>query len=226
MENIEKFFSSLKEGPPNFGPLPFDNSMNIVTVPAVPWYSFAFPDFDHLSILNELESLKSIFVEHRPDEGHKGWKSLSLHGCLDAFKTMCPEDYGIKEEEAIYHWTEIADKCPITTRYFQAHFPSESYRRIRFMLVEPGGYILPHRDRERNYLGPLSIAVNAPDQCAFGLENHGIIPIQAGGFYLIDISNRHCVWNQSSRDRYHITVEVDLGSQKQKYLEMLIKYKL
>ncbi|MBY0384020.1 aspartyl/asparaginyl beta-hydroxylase domain-containing protein [bacterium] len=179
------------------------------------------PDFPTNEILYEIQSLNTLFVVHREAELHKGWKSLCLHG-LSAQKTMCYFDYGLKKEEASYSWTEIAEQCPKTFYYFKHLFPADSYERIRFMLVEPGGYVYPHRDREKNSLGPISIALNAPKKCRFVLENHGLIPLKPGGFYLIDLSHRHSVWNLSNENRYHITVECHHGSKFYKYISHLL----
>ena len=187
----------------------------------IPWFEFFMPDFPTLDILQEVQSLNDLFVEHREGELHRGWKSLCLHG-ISAQKTMCYFDYGLAKQDAHYTWTEIAEKCPKTFYYFKHVFPAENYERIRFMLVEPGGFVGPHRDRENKSLGPLSIALNAPKDCRFIIEGHGAIPLKAGGFYLIDLSNRHSVWNLSNESRYHITVESHHGSRFYKYLQYLL----
>jgi hypothetical protein len=222
MNNIIEFYSQLKVAPHSYGSLPFDEQLKMTPSSKIPWFEFFMADFPREAILKEVAALKSLFVEHREGELHRGWKSLCLHG-LSAQKTMCHFDYGISKEDAKYQWTEIAQECPETLYYFRHVFPAESFERIRFMLVEPGGFVGPHRDRDSNSLGPLSIALNAPENCRFGLENHGLIPIKAGGFYLIDLSNRHSVWNQSEIDRFHITVESYHGKFFYKYMFHLLK---
>lgn len=219
---VSDFFSHLKKAPPSFGQLPFDRNLKMTPPSKIPWFEFFMPDFPLDSILKEVQSIKSLFVEHRDGEVHRGWKSLCLHG-LSARQTMCYFDYGYTKEQAQYNWTEIAPLCPTTVDFFRTHFPAESYERIRFMLVEPGGYVAPHRDRNTASLGPLSIALNAPANCHFGLEGHGLIPIRQGGFYLIDLSNRHSVFNQSPVDRFHITVEAHHGSHFYQYMHHLLK---
>lgn len=220
--DIEHFFSTLEPAPASYGVLPFDLNLKMTPPSKIPWFEFFMPDFPREKILQEVTALKSTFVEHREGESHRGWKSLCLHG-LSAQKTMCHFDYGIPKEQAKYVWTEIAQYCPETVYYFKSVFPAESFERIRFMLVEKGGFVGPHRDRKENSLGPLSIALNSPKKCHFGLEGHGLIPIKAGGFYLIDLSSRHSVWNQSDEDRFHITVEAHHGSHFYNYMFHLLK---
>jgi hypothetical protein len=221
-QKVESFFSDLSCGPKDFGDLPFNKKLKMQPESQMPWFEFFVPDFPREEILSEVQALKPLFVEHRETEAHFGWKSLCLHG-ISAQKTMCYFDYGYSSKDVAYKWTEIAHLCPRTVNYFKNNFPSDHYERIRFMLVEPGGYICPHKDREEKSLGPLSIALNVPQNCRFGLENHGIVPLQPGGFYLLDLSNKHSVWNQSNEDRYHITVEMHNGSKFYQYLNILLK---
>lgn len=218
---VKNFFEKLYLGKSFFSTPPININQEFKQDPPIPWFEFSLPSFPHREILSEVSKIKGHFVEHRPNENHSGWKSVCLHG-IDAYKTNCYFDYGYEtEEEVNYNWTEISNLCPIATNYFKNIFPSSSYRRIRFMLVEPDGYIFPHKDRDEQYLGPLSICLNAPDKCLFGLKEHGLIPLKPGKGYLIDISNVHSVWNQSSEDRYHITVEMNPGKFYQQYLELL-----
>lgn len=226
MNNIDSevnhFFSTMKKASSSFGQLPFDRNLKMTPPSKIPWFEFFIPEFPLNAIFKEVQAIKSLFVDHRDGEVHRGWKSICLHG-LSAKQTMCYFDYGLKKEDAHYNWTEIAPFCPTTVEFFKTYFPAESYERIRFMLVEPGGYVSPHRDRNESSLGPLSIALNAPPNCNFGIEGHGLIPIQPGGFYLIDLSNRHSVFNQSNVDRFHITVEAHHGSHFYKYMLHLLK---
>lgn len=220
--SLQNFFSRLKKSSESFGHLPFNRELKLQPTSQIPWFYYAVPWFPLSDILREVQNLKPLFVEHREGESHHGWKSLCLHG-ISAQKTMCYFDYGLKEDDSIYHWTEIAPQCPITYNFFKNQFPADTYKRIRFMLLEPGGFVAPHRDRNTKSLGPLSIALNTPDQCYFGVEGHGLIPLRAGGFYLIDLSNNHSVWNRSQEDRYHITVEAHHGSHFYQYMYALLK---
>jgi hypothetical protein len=219
-KEVENFFLTKKLAPASFGHLPFDQNLKLTPASQIPWFEFFMRDFPTEDILQEVKSIKHLFVEHREESLHKGWKSICLHG-ISAEKTMCHFDYGLSEDEVVYGWTEIESLCPITTNYFKNIFPAEKYKRIRFMLVEPGGFVGPHRDRENKSLGPLTIALNTPQNCRFGIDGFGVIPIQPGGFYLVDLSNRHSVWNQSNEDRFHITVECAHGKYHNEYLKQL-----
>ncbi len=221
IEDVEKFFFSKKVGPSSFGDLPFDQNLKLTPPSQMPWFEFFMRDFPTDEILREAKSIKHLFVEHRETSQHKGWKSICLHG-ISAEKTMCHFDYNLQEDSNTYRWTEIAKLCPVATNYFQNIFPAEKYKRIRFMLVEPGGFVGPHRDRNTKGLGPLSVALNAPKDCRFAMEEFGVIPIKPGGFYILDLSNRHSVWNQSNEDRFHITVECLHGNFHKEYIRELL----
>lgn len=203
--------------------LPVNRQYELRPAPALPWFPVDLPELPAAEILREAQALRDLYVEHRDDQGHRGWKSLCLHG-ISARQTGIPEDYGLSEDQPnVYRWTEIAERCPTTVEYFRTKFPSNGFRRLRFMLVEAGGYIQPHRDRERRALGPLTICLNAPSDCLFGIEGHGLIPFEAGQGMLVDISYRHSVWNKSTEDRYHIIVEIVPGDRHREYLEMVMQ---
>jgi hypothetical protein len=202
--------------------LPVNNQMELRPEPALPWFPVDLPDFPNREILAEAQGLSDLYVEHRDDQGHKGWKSLCIHG-ISARQTGIPEDYGLAEDQpGLYKWTEIAERCPTSVAYFRERFPAEGFRRVRFMQVEAGGYIQPHRDRDRRSLGPLTICLNSPGDCLFGIEGHGLIPFQAGQGMLVDISYRHSVWNRSAEDRYHIIVEIVPGARYREYIDLVM----
>jgi hypothetical protein len=214
-QDVALFHSSWKKPCRSFVPFPISNG-ELIKSPPFPSYCLRLPGFNFSLALKEANSLQSLFVEHRPNEGHDGWKGLTLHG-LGSDKTMCPEDYGISPEQAKYDWTDVADQCPTIKNYLEKVYPAQSYGRIRLMLIEPKGFILPHRDREESRLGPLSIALNAPTDCDFLVENYGKLKLKPGFGYLIDISNRHCVVNRSDEPRYHLIVEALYGSKMQNF---------
>ena len=202
--------------------LPISNDLKLRSEMEMPWFEFHMPDFPAEEILKEVKALKSEFVEHRPGEGHEGWKSLCLHGIFMT-QTMCAEDYGLKDRPEIYKWTEAAEMCPVSTKYFETVYPAEAYKRIRIMLVESGGFILPHRDREKKSLGPLTIPLNVPENCHLSMDSVGRLPFRKGFGYLMDISNVHSVWNRSVEDRFHIIVEANYESLYRKFLGMIFK---
>ena len=63
--------------------------------------------------------------------------------------------------------------CPITTKFFKEVFPYKTYYRLRFMLLEPQGYITPHIDADINKLSPINIALNNPNGCNFKMKEIG-----------------------------------------------------
>lgn len=152
-------------------------------------------------IMEEWNNVKDMAVNHRDgdtllDFTNKGWCSLTLYGVSANLTT--PSD---KKHD----WTEIQDKCKITKQWFEDTFHKENFRgRIRFMLLEPGGHILPHKDRQSMGLNEVNIAINNPDKCSFHMENRGILPFKEGSVIMLDLSNRHWVVNNSNQPRLHM----------------------
>jgi hypothetical protein len=164
----------------------------------------------------EAKCLLDDFYAHRDyGETHSGWKSLVIHG-RGKHITQGDDQYENLAELPDYHWTEIVDQCPITTKWLRNSWPLDSFLRIRFMLLEPGGYIMPHRDNDKRKLQAFNIALNNPEGCMFGMEHYGLIPWMPGDVRMIDISTNHAVWNTSDEPRIHIIVH---GWSKNKYKE-------
>jgi len=176
----------------------------------LPWLPLDI-DLPYEEMLEEAKAVKESFVGHRDGDTrggyrHKGWKSVCIHG-ISSEKTNHFTGYGYKSnEETPYTWTDIAEKCPITTNWFKNEYPQEKYYRVRFMLLEPGGYILPHKDTEENILSPVNIALNHPNKCIFKMEKHGVVPMKPGTVMLLDVGNIHAYVNASKEDRFHIIV--------------------
>lgn len=223
---------SFQDGPQNFYNLwnasfrskvnlPVSEPLHLAENPSFPSYCIKLDQFKANLALQEASLAIDQFVAHRPGEGHRGWKGLTLHG-LSSEKTMCPEDYGIAAEKANYQWTEVSRAFPSIREFFCGLYPSESYGRIRLMMIEPGGFILPHRDREKSHLGPLSIPLNTPKDCYFMVEGFGRLKLRPGNGYLIDISRRHCVWNRSNQPRFHIIAEARYGKRKMEFINLVV----
>ena len=161
-------------------------------------------------MLKEAISLKNLYVSHRSSDApggyrHKGWKSLCIHG-ISKEKTNHYVTYGYKNhEETPYGWTDIIDKCPITVNWLKT-FPYKNYYRVRFMLLEAGGFIAPHRDGDSKSLGPINIALSNPDECYFKMAKFGMVPMKPGIVMMLDVSNEHALVNKSLEDRYHIII--------------------
>jgi len=96
----------------------------------------------------EAFALIDKFTPHRSDEDSHGWESLTIHG-LGWNKHENYDVYGYKKGKDASNdmfWTEIADQCPITTKWLKEVFPCNKYGRVRFMLLRAGGKIALHSD--------------------------------------------------------------------------------
>lgn len=141
------------------------------------------------------------WVKHNGDR-HPGWKSLTIHGQgWDISNT--PENYDMPFEG--WHWTEMADACPITKQWL-CSLPWSNWQRIRFMLLEPGGYILPHADTPDSRLGPINISITNPPECHFFMEGAGEIPWEPGQVRLMNVGKLHSVYNNSDKPRLHMII--------------------
>lgn len=161
-----------------------------------------------------LETEEAIFYDHR-GEAHPGWNSCCIHG-IDVDKTGAWTTYGyINEQEVPYKWTSLSDRTPSIKNFWQNLFPSEHYRRIRFMELEAKGIISPHSDMPGRLPGednfdalafgvPINIAVIHPDDCVMVLEGKGIVPLKAGRAFIINIRHYHSVLNFSKSSRIHV----------------------
>ena len=75
--------------------------------------------------------------------------------------------------------------------------------------LDAGAVILPHLHnhvKEKKYLYNMSI--NHPKGCKFGIKGGGIIPYKNGDVMKINVHKEHCVWNNSSENRYHVILGV------------------
>jgi hypothetical protein len=183
----------------------------IINESKLPWLKLDI-EFPHEEMLKEAISLKDRFVKHRDKDGiggyqHKGWRSLCIHG-IDAEKTNHFVQYGYTSHaETPYKWTDIINRCPVTYQFFKNYFPFKKYFRVRFMLLEPGGFITPHKDQDVNKLSPINMALNHPEGCKMKMSGHkGFVPFAPGSALLLDVGNEHAYINKSNEDRYHIIV--------------------
>ena len=161
----------------------------------------------------EAYALKDKFYAHRDSYG-EGWKSLTLHGLNEDTQSL--EQYGDNRNEVLSQldWTWVADACPVTKKFLTDVWPAEFLNRVRFMLVEPGGYILPHQDRpsDQKRLSVCNISLNMPEGCDFYFKDFGKVPFDDNGSaFLMDISNTHAVVNNSDTPRIHMIIHYELG---------------
>lgn len=158
-------------------------------------------------IYGEIQNLPLCLSEHRDDYGeHQGWRSACIHG--KSFADTREDSY--YNDNRIHCWTpEALIHMPNTVEYFKTQWPGLRFRRIRLMLLEPGGYITLHKDSQSPGLSPINIAITQPNDCHFVMEKHGRIPFEKGRAFWLDVSNNHVVINDSVESRWHIIVHQD-----------------
>lgn len=179
------------------------------------------------------ETSAAQFVDHRGEE-HPGWNSCAIHG-IDVDKTGAWTNYGdwTSEDQVPYKWTSISKHTPSIKKFWE-EFPYESYRRIRFMQLEPGGRISPHSDAPGRLPGeqgldmldfgvPINIAIIHPEDCYMTLEGHGTVPFKEGKAFIINIRNVHSFVNNSNTPRIHLIAHGIPGSCKDEFIELIAR---
>ena len=175
----------------------------------IPYLSLNLTDVPYQEMLHEAISLDHLFVKHRSSDS-RGWSSLAIHGISSQHTdhyAVYPEYANLSNDAVPYVWTEIQDRCPVTVEYFKNVFPYDVYHRIRFMKLDPGGYILPHSDSPDLSLRAVNLSLNNPVDCDFVFEKYGVVPFcNSGSAFLVANGYRHAVRNLSNQARYHIIV--------------------
>ena len=203
----------------------------IMTHPDFAWVELdlAIPD-----LVNECRAAEKYYVPHREGES-EGWSSCCIHGIRTDTTQNWPE-YVEEETDDIYKWTELSDEVPLTTQFWKS-YPSEKFKRVRFMKLAPGGYIAPHSDAPgRGYIPgepldydplelgcPINIAIVHPDNCHMVLENFGVVPFKPGKAFLINIRHHHAVLNFNNQDRIHMIGFGVYGNRQEDFAEMLVR---
>lgn len=162
------------------------------------------------NMAQEAIALRDRFIPYREHDGydHRGWHSLPLHG-LGLDKPMSWDAYGYKnanEAAKDFRWTEICDQCPTTVNWLKTVFPSKRLGRVRFMLLEGGGYIAPHKDSPIRSPEPVNIALTHPKECIWQWADGTRLFFNPGDAYAVNIGHIHSVYNRSNEDRYHLIV--------------------
>jgi len=152
-------------------------------------------------VYNEIQNIKKYLVSHRSDSG-LGWSSFCIHG----------QSYDRTKQDSFYpdfkghKWTDEAiQNMPRTIAWLKT-LGYKSFQRVRVMCLSPKSFINLHRDQTESKLGPINVAVNNPDKCKFYLQNHGVLDFKPGVAFQLDLSNFHCVVNDSNVPRYHIII--------------------
>lgn len=190
-------------------------------------------DIDVEQWKSEALNATPYFVHHREDES-EGWNSCCIHG-IDVDKTGAWTNYGYTNEADVpYRWTKLADQSP-TIKNFWNQFPTDHYRRIRYMELEPNSAITPHSDMpgrlpgEQNFNAldfgvPINIAVVHPENCHMVLEGYGVVPFKEGKAFIINIRNYHSVINFSHRPRIHVIGHsFGYGSKKEEFADLIAR---
>jgi hypothetical protein len=164
---------------------------------------------DVTEVVAELKSRAvELSVPHRPDSSH-GWRAITLYGY--ASNMTDSENYyreiGVVDDTSKMSWTDICQFFPKTVNWIKTNIPFDHLNRTRIMILEPGGFINPHRDHLGQMLGAgINVAFTHPDNIEFGLEGGGLVPWKAGEVRLIDIARHHAVVNNSNEYRIHLIV--------------------
>lgn len=168
--------------------------------------------FDQSFFKSEALKVYSQAVNHRDSYLSKGWKSICSHG-LSPEKTQSYQTYGYPtQDEAPYRWTELAQLAPHTTRYLKENVPLIKWYRVRWMFLEPWGYILPHKDYDPKTaqhppgFNAINVAITHPTGCHFVVENEGEIPFVPGKAFYFNGSKRHALINHSCDLRIHMII--------------------
>lgn len=195
---------------------PSDNYDWICNNSKLPWLELdiAVPFSE---ILCEIKNIEHLLVNHRDEQGeHCGWKSFCIHG--KSFDSTNQDSCYDNSKE--HHFTKQAlELMPNTVNFFKNQFPFEEYKRVRVMLLEPGGYITVHKDSNKNKLSPVNIAITQPDNCHFVMDKNGEIPFLPGKSFMLDVGNLHTVVNKSNNPRYHLIVH---GKPDQKFKQTVV----
>jgi hypothetical protein len=162
-------------------------------------------------MLAEAFALLDKFTPHRSGEySHDGWESLTIHG-LDWNKHENYDVYGYKKGKDASKdmvWTEVADMCPITTKWLTEVFPCKKYGRVRFMLLRAGGEIAMHNDSPSGMrlIENINVALNNPQGCKWIWGDGEELIMEQGGIYAMNLSYDHSVVNTSNQDRMHMII--------------------
>lgn len=195
----------------------------VVTESHWPWFKLSvFDNMPWKQMHDEAEQLVEHFYTHRDDYG-QGWKSLTIHGVNEDSQSL--GTYGERDDVLKQlHWTWVADRCPTVKKFLTDVWPAEYLNRVRFMLLEPGGYILPHQDRPdtEKRLSVCNISLNHPEGCKFVFKNHGVVPFtDSGSAFLVDISNEHAYINDSDKPRLHMIIHYEIGNKLRDFFYVL-----
>ena len=171
----------------------------------------------------EAAIIEQFYVDHRNHQGHVGWQGCAIHGTAHTQTETSDSDE--------FKWTEIANLTPTITDFWKHIFPAQSYKRLRFMKLVPGGRINIHNDlpegTEFKDIDPLrqtisiNLAITHPADCDMIVEGHGTVPWQEGRCFIVNITKNHCVMNNSREPRVHMIAECVIGDRLMDFSNLL-----
>jgi hypothetical protein len=184
-------------------------------------------DFNLSQWQQEAIQIKQYLVPHREGGGHVGWRSCCLHG-LSVSTTGTYDD----APDDAYHWTELADACPNITSFWKS-FPTERFKRLRFMELEPYGLVAPHADGPNgvkntefdmmDHMIPINVAITHPENCHMDLDAYGRVPWKTGAAFVVNITDTHSVVNNSPDFRMHMIAHCIVGNRKKEFSELIVR---
>ncbi len=177
-----------------------------------------------------------FFVDHRFGDGD-GWCSAAIHSYVHKDKpntsmgwhhTKNPDGHGLREEDVKWGWTEIADYAPETKRWLE-DFPHKSYRRLRFMLLEPDGKIIAHHDSNtardqrgarRNIAGAINLAFYQPKNCYLRrADTKEELPFENCTGFWFDNGVVHEAHNASTENRFHFIMHGGFNKERKELMK-------
>jgi hypothetical protein len=190
----------------------------------IPWIELDIK-FDVDVWKQQILEVEPFYQEYR-ESNSEGWSSCCLHG-LSVDKPYTADNYGYDEYKAPYLYTDLAYKTPIITDFWKNQFPAERYTRIRFMKLNPGGFIDWHNDGQLpdgvdplDVALPINLAVLHPVNCTMKIEDK-VVPWEEGKVFMLNVSKNHAVFNHSSKPRIHMIANIYWATGKQNLLKCL-----
>ena len=178
-----------------------------------------------------------FFVDHRFGDGD-GWCSAAIHSFVHEdnpntsmgwYHTKNPDAYqGLNEKNVKWGWTEIAEYAPETKRWLE-DFPHKSYRRLRFMLLEPDGKIIAHHDSNeardargarRNIAGAINLAFYQPENCYLRrVDTKEELPFENCTGFWFDNGVEHEAHNASTENRFHFIMHGGFNKERKELMK-------
>lgn len=187
-------------------------------------------EFDLGKFKDEMPSAEPYYVSHRNGELHQGWSSCCIHG-VGISETTHRGDISIQK----FNWTELADKVPYVVNFWK-NFPVQGFKRLRFMKLDPGGYIDIHNDlpdwgkhlslKDLNVLKEtvaVNLAITHPKECEMISEGRGTLPWQEGSIYILNNTRNHAIINHSDQSRVHMIAECIIGNRLEDFSNLIFK---